>query len=235
MTPHINSKKEDIAKIVIMVGNPLRAKYISENYLTDYKLVNDVRGMLAYTGYYKEKMITIFSHGMGIPSIGIYSYELYNFYDVETIIRIGTAGTYSDKINLKDLVLVRESYSNSNYAYDLYKENEKILYPDKKITNLIGELAKKNQIDILETRIHCTEIFYTKEPIYKKMQEEFKCDAVEMETFGLFANAKFLNKKAATILTITDSLVTGEELSSDERENSVDKMVKLALETVLLL
>lgn len=235
MTAHINAKKEDIAKIVIMAGDPLRVKYIAENYLTDVKLVNTVRNMNAYTGYYKGKRLTVFSHGIGIPSMGIYSYELYNFYDVDVIIRIGTAGSYTEKLNLKDLVLVKESYSASSYAKNLYNENNNILYPNKEITEKIGEIANKNQINILESRIFSTDIFYTKDDITDKMREDFKCDAVEMETFGLFANAKFLGKKAAAILTISDSFITKDEITSEEREESLDKMIKLALETALIL
>lgn len=235
MTPHINAKEGDIAKIVLMVGDPLRAKLISEKYLTNVKQVNTVRNMFSYTGYYKDKRITIFSHGMGIPSIGIYSYELYNFYGVECIIRLGTAGSYTSKLDVKDLVLVKESYSVSSYAKDFYGETEEIMYPSKKVTEKIGETAKKNQIKLLEARIFSTDVFYTKDDITDKMREEFGCDAVEMETFGLFSNAKFLNKEAAAILTISDSFVSKKEMSSEERASSLDSMVELALETALIL
>ena len=143
MTPHIEAKKEDIANIVIMPGDPKRAQFIAEKYLDNYKCINTVRNMLGFTGYYKGKRVTVMAHGMGIPSVGIYSYELYKFYDEDTIIRIGTAGSYTNELNVSDLVLVSECFSDSNYAYAQTGEKSKILTPSKEINEKIGGIAKK--------------------------------------------------------------------------------------------
>lgn len=233
MTPHIEAKKEDIADIVLMPGDPNRAKFVAEHYLTDYKCINRVRNMLGFTGYYKGRKVTVMASGMGIPSIGIYSYELYNFYDVKTIIRIGTAGSYTKDLNVSDIVVVNECYSESNYAYVQSGETSHELYSDKELTEKIGGIAKKNQINILETKVHSSDVFYTKDEVYEKMNNEYGCSCVEMETFSLFSNANLLNKKAACILTISDNLVTKEEMTSEEREKTLDKMIILALETAL--
>ena len=142
MTPHIEAKKEDIASIVIMPGDPLRAKYIAENYLTDYMLVNDVRNMLAYTGYYKGKRVTVMASGMGNPSMGIYSYELFKFYDVDTIIRVGSCGAYTKNLNLYDLILVEESYSDSNYAFVQNGFKDKIITSSSELNEVIIQNLK---------------------------------------------------------------------------------------------
>lgn len=233
MTPHIEAKKEDIANVVIMPGDPKRAQFIAEKYLDNYKCINTVRNMFGFTGYYKGKRVTVMAHGMGIPSVGIYSYELYKFYDVDTIIRIGTAGSYTNELNVSDLVLVSECFSDSNYAYAQTGEKSKILTPSKEINEKIGGIAKKMRINILEAKIYSSDVFYTKDVIFEKMRDEFGCKCVEMESFGLFQNAKFLNKKAACILTISDSFVSKKELTSEERQNSLTKMIELSLETAL--
>lgn len=235
MTPHIECEKESIAPTVIMAGDPLRVKLIAENYLEDYKLVSKVRNMYVYTGYYKNKKITIFSHGMGIPSMGIYSYELFKYYGVENIIRVGTAGSYSKDFNLRDIVLAKESFTHSTYSLSVYDEENYNSYPSKDINRKIGEVAYLNQINIREAKIYSSDAYYTNEDISDKMREEYNCDVVEMETFSLFLNAEKFKKKASAILTITDSFITNEELSSVEREKDMDKMIKLALETALTL
>ena len=144
MTPHISSKKEDIANIVLMPGDPLRAKYIADNFLEDAKLVNSVRNMFAYTGYYKGKKITVFASGMGMPSIGIYSYELYHFYNVDTIIRIGSCGAYTEDLNIFDTILVNQSYTEGNFAYALNGSNKHIASSSSCINEIIEKAAKEN-------------------------------------------------------------------------------------------
>lgn len=233
MTPHIEAKKEDIASIVIMPGDPLRAKYIAENYLTDYMLVNDVRNMLAYTGYYKGKRVTVMASGMGNPSMGIYSYELFKFYDVDTIIRVGSCGAYTKNLNLYDLILVEESFSISSYAFDQSGYEEKIIASSKLINEKIIKKASELNIDLNVGRIHCSDVFYKDNNPFKEMYEKQKCLAVEMETFALFHNAKTLNKEAACILTVSDNLETKEETTSAERQTSFTKMIELALESIL--
>ena len=232
MTPHNEAKKEDIAKTVLMPGDPLRAKYIAETYLDDYKLVNSVRNCFAYTGYYKGKRVTVMASGMGMPSIGIYSYELFKFYDVDTIIRVGSSGAYTDKLNLYDVVLVDGAYSDSSYAKAQNGEERNILHGSEEVNNHIKEVAKNMNIPIHFTNIHSSDIFYKENDNFPELYEKYGCAAVEMESFALFHNANVLGKKAACLLTISDNLVTHAETTSEERQNSFNEMIKLALESV---
>lgn len=232
-TPHNAAKKEDIAKIVIMPGDPKRATHIANNFLEDAKLVNDVRGMLAYTGYYKGKRVTVMAHGMGIPSVAIYTYELFKFYDVDVIIRVGSAGAYTDELKLRDVILATESYSDTNYDMSFNNENVDIIRSSEDLNEIFISKAKELDINLKTGRIYTSEAFYTQEEVYKKMYNEFGCLAVEMETFALLYNAYVLGKRATSILTISDSLVTKEETTSEERQNSFNSMVVLALESTL--
>lgn len=232
MTPHNNAKLGEIAKAVLMPGDPLRAKWIAENFLTDAKLVNDVRGMYCYTGYYKNMPISIMAHGMGIPSIGIYSYELYKFYNVDLIIRIGSTGAYTNDVKVNDIVLVEDAYSESTYADVIGVEaKNNVLKPNKEINDIIIETAKEENIDLIVGRCHSADVFYRNIPL-SELVDKTKSICVEMESYGLFANANLLNKKAATLLTCSDSLVTGESLDPILRQTSFKKMVLLALDSV---
>lgn len=231
MTPHNSASKNDIAKIVLMPGDPLRAKWIAENFLENYKLVNQVRNMYCYTGTYKGKEISVMAHGMGIPSIGIYSYELFDFYDVDVIIRIGSAGSYTKDINVNDVFLVEEAFSESTYADLLNVELiDSCTFPTKEINDIIKQTANENNIELHIGRCHSSDVFYGKRPL-DTIVNSTKAKCVEMEAFALFANAKVLNKKAATILTCSDSLVTGDSLPANLRETSFKKMVLLALDS----
>lgn len=233
MTPHISAKKGEIAKTVLMPGDPLRAKMIAEKYLEKTKLVSDVRGILAYTGLYKDTEITVMASGMGMPSIGIYSYELYKFYDVENIIRIGTAGAYTDKLSLLDVVLVDAAYSESSYAENQNGYSEKIINSDNDLNSIISETATALQIPITKGTIHCSDVFYSDVCDFNKLRDEHNCLGVEMESFSLFHNAKALNKKATCLLTISDSFLFKGQLSSEERQNSLHQMITLALESAI--
>ena len=232
VTPHIEAKKEEIAPIVLMPGDPMRAKYIAENYLEDAKLVNKVRAMYAYTGTYKGKKITVMSSGMGIASIGIYSYELYHDYDVESIIRIGSMWSYDESLNIYDLILVNEAYSESTYAKIQNGEVVDILSANNELNGKIKTIAQKLNIPLQEGRIHSSDVFYHNND-FREVAAEKQCLGVEMESFGLFQNAKVLNKKAACILTVSDSFVTKQVTSSEEREKNLKQMIFLALETTL--
>ena len=203
MTPHINALETDIAKTVIMPGDPLRAKYIAETYLTDYKLVSSVRNMYAYTGFYKNKRVTVMGSGMGIPSMGIYSYELYKFYNVENIIRVGTAGAYTADLNLYDILLVKSSYSKSSYAKVQANIDDHILYSNESLNEKIRKTALDMQIDLKECQVCSSEAFYNETEKPEEMLAN-NCLACEMESFALFENARYLNKKAACLLTISD-------------------------------
>ena len=233
MTAHIEAKKEDIAKTVIMPGDPLRAKFIAETYLKDYKLVNTIRNIYAYTGYYKNKLVTIMASGMGMPSIGIYSYELYKFYDVKNIIRVGTAGSYSKDLNLYDIVLVNASYSDSSYA-KVQNGTEESLIEASFATNLyISQTAEEKDIHITIGNIYSSDVFYKEEDNFKEIVQKTVCIACEMESFALFHNAKVLNKRASCLLTISNSFITNEETTAEERQTAFTKMLELALDASL--
>lgn len=233
MTAHIEAKKEEIAKTVIMPGDPLRAKFIAETYLDNYKLVNQVRNMYAYTGYYKDKRITVMASGMGIPSIGIYSYELYQFYDVDNIIRVGTAGSYSKDLNLYDIVLVSASYSDSSYA-KVQDNTDDTLIEASFATNLyISQAAEDRNIHISIGNVYSSDVFYKEKDNFKDIFQNQGCIACEMESFALFHNAKILNKRASCLLTISNSFITNEETTSEERQTAFTKMIELALEASL--
>lgn len=233
MTPHIEAGYDDIAKTVLMPGDPLRASYIAKNYLKDVKQVNGVRGMLAFTGLYKDKKITIMASGMGMPSIGIYSYELYKFYDVQNIIRIGSCGAYTKELNLYDLVLVEESYTDSSFAY-VQGYKDKTISPSKSLNKNIMDAANRLNKKINLGRIYTTDVFYGEDNAHE-MYTVNNCLCTEMESFALFYNAYKLNKEAACILTVSDNLETHEETSSEERQDSFNEMIELALETAISL
>ena len=226
-TPHNECiDKNLIASVVLMPGDPLRAKYIADNFLTNVIQFNGVRNVLCYTGYYNGKKISVMASGMGMPSIGIYSYELYNFYDVDTIVRIGSAGTFDENLNVNDIVLVSEAYSDTNYAKIAYGYKNHILKPTSSLNKKIEKIANDLNIKVTKARIYSSDVFYSKME-RSFLKTKFKCKAVEMESFALFANAKYANKNAACILTISDG--NGKELSATERERSFKNMMVLAL------
>lgn len=234
-TVHIESKKEDIAKIVLMPGDPKRSEYIAKNFLKDYKLVNSVRGMTAYTGYYKDRLITIFPSGMGCPSMGIYSYELFKEYGVEAIIRIGSCGAYDKKLELNDVILVTGSYSESDYARELDGSKDKLVKSDSSLNNIIESTAKNNNQKIVKGNIYCSDAFYEKEYDYNQRCKDKEVLGIEMETFALFNNARKFDKKGAALLTVSDLFFSDEKLSSLEREKKLNDMIVLALESSLKL
>ena len=231
-TPHINSKPGDIAKVVLMPGDPLRAKRIAENFLENYRLVNEVRNIFAYTGTYKGKEVTVFASGMGNPSMGIYSYELFTDYGVEEIIRIGSCGAFREDLDLYEILLVENSYSVSSYLKELTGEDDKMLPGNKELNEKIEESAKKLNIPINKGNVFCTDVFYNQVDI-PDLRDNYNCYATEMETFALFCNARKLNKKASALLTVSDNLITHELTTSEERQNSLNKMVEIALESII--
>jgi len=232
-TAHIEAKLGDIAKTVLMPGDPLRVKMIAETYLDNYRLVNSVRNILAYTGSYKGKEVTIFASGMGNPSMGIYSYELFKFYDVDEIIRVGTCGAYQENLNLYDTIIVESTYSNSTYAKESNGYLENIINSSEDLNRKLEEAANDLEINTIKGRIHCTDVFYKENDNFRELVEKYNVLGTEMETFALFTNAKSLNKKATCILTVSDNLVTKQETSSTERQNSFHNMIKIALESTL--
>jgi len=235
-TPHNKAKKGEIAKTVLMPGDPLRAKYIAEKYLTDVTMYNDVRNMFGFTGKYKGKEISIQGSGMGVPSMGIYSRELFEGYDVDNIIRIGSAGALANDeaseeakgINLRDVLVATSVATDSNY---LVSNNMDDYYPvvSDNILEVVEQVTKENNIDVKYGEIFTSDVFY------KDRQGLIECSklgvmGVEMETLALYANAKITNKNALAMFTVSDNPILGESISSDERQIGFDKMIELALE-----
>ena len=237
MTPHIEAKKSEIAKTVLMPGDPLRAKYIAENFLEDYKLVNKVRNIYAYTGKYKGKEITVMASGMGIPSMGIYAYELYKVYEVENIIRIGSCGGYSNVLELFDTILVDKSYTESNFAYTFNEEKCNISNATEKINNIIEKTAIDNNIKCVKGNVLCSDCFDLYIPklneLLGRLPKDLNIIAAEMESFVLFYLANLLNKQAACLLTVVDIPTKKNQVSSEEREKNLNNMIELALESSL--
>ena len=233
-TPHNEAKIGEIAKTVIMPGDPLRAKYIAENFLDSYKLVNSVRGMYAYTGTYKGKELTIMAHGMGM---GIYCYELYKVYGVENIIRIGSCGAYLPELKLFDIVLSKNVFSESNFALTLNNEDCHIVAASSSLNNIIVDTAKETNIEIHIGNTVCTDCFdlYMTDvnQFLARIPEGFNPASAEMEAFALFYVAKILNKKAACLMSVVDSKYIKDIATPEERQTGLNNMITLALDSSL--
>ena len=234
-TPHINAIDGAFAKTVLMPGDPLRAKFVAENFMENAELVTSVRNVYGYTGTYNGKPVSVMASGMGMPSMGIYSYELFSFYDVENIIRIGSAGSYSPDLNVHDLILADSAYGDSRFAKVQNGISTRIMEPSAELNKKIIEVAAKLGIDCKTGRIHSSDVFYggPNGVKWQEVREKFGVQCVEMESFALFHNAKFLGKNAACLLTISDSLVTHEALDAEDRQKSFRTMMKLALESAI--
>lgn len=232
-TPHNEAKTGDFADVVLMPGDPMRAKLIAETYLEDLKLINQVRGILGYTGTYKGKRVSVMASGMGMPSIGIYTYELFSVYDVKAIIRIGSAGSYVPELALGDVVLTDYAWSESTFGKVQNGSEEQIKRPSSRLNAAISAAADSLGESLTLAPVHSTDVFYQEGPAdyFKAVNAEHGCACVEMESFALFHNADALKKEAACLLTISDSFVSEEKMSADERQNSFHKMIRIALET----
>ena len=229
---HIVCEKEDVSEIVLMPGDPLRAKYIAEKYLKDAKLINDIRNMLGYTGYYKNKRITVMASGMGIPSMGIYAYELIKFYGVKKIIRIGTCGALNEIVKIGDLIIPDKATSLSTFAASFSEDEHKTFEASKKLVNdLLNSCKKEAHVgEILTSDIFdvYSSIDYTLNKLNLK-----KPLAAEMECFALFHLAKRENIEAACILTCVDSKYENKIISPEERETNLNNMIETALEAII--
>ena len=255
-TPHISAEKGDFAKTVLMPGDPLRAKFIADTFLKDVRQVTGVRGMLGFTGTYEGRPISVMGSGMGMPSIGIYSYELYKFYDVDNIIRNGITilRSYIDRAlsartadrpefqnmikdseqKLFDVVLAAGAVSESNYARVQSGFEGDLTLPSQTLNDKLRASAAKQGIPLIEGNIHSSDVFYRQpsdeKPTYwEKLRDERGCLCVEMESFALFANAQVLGKNAACLLTISDSFVSPEITTAEQRQTSFTNMMKVAL------
>lgn len=236
-TPHNEAQIGDIAQTVIMPGDPLRAKYIADNFLENVKLVNSVRGMYAYTGTYKGKELTIMASGMGIPSMGIYSYELFHFYNVENIIRIGTCGSHAEDLDLLDIILVDKSYTESNYALSFDNVDVHLSEASSYLNSIIESTSNDIGIKCHKRTTLCNECF---DPYISDLQKgldripnNIQISGCEMEAFALFYNAKKEGKNAACLLSVVDTLKNKKGLSTEERQNGLNAMIKLALESAI--
>ena len=229
-TPHNHAKKGEIAKKVLMCGDPLRAKFIAENFLSEYKLVNSVRNMYCYTGIYNGKEVSVAGSGMGIPSMGIYCHELYNDYDVDTIIRVGTAGAYKEGVNVADIVIALGACSNSNYASQFNLNGTYSAIASYDLVEKAVNVAKENNFPYHVGNVFSSDIFYDENPDTWKKWARLGVLAVEMESYALYIEAARANKKAMTVLSISDSFVTKEVTSAETRQTGFTKMMKLALE-----
>lgn len=233
-TPHNEASKDQIAKSVLMPGDPLRAKFIAENFLENAVLVNNVRGIGGYTGTYKGKPVTVMASGMGMPSIGIYSYELFKDYDVDNIIRIGSAGGYTADLDIYDVVMATAAYSESTFAKVQCGYTEDTLKPSAALNEKLRRAAAQLNIPLHEGVIHSSDVFYHESEDYRKeVVEDKHCVAVEMESFALFNNARVLGKNAACLLTISDSFVSNKQTTPEERQTSFTNMMKIALEAAI--
>lgn len=233
-TPHNSAEKGEIAKVVLMPGDPLRARFIAETFLDNPVLFNEVRNMYGYTGMYKGKKVSVMGSGMGMPSIGIYSYELYKNYDVDSIIRIGSAGSYSKDADIYDVILATHAFSESSYAKTQNGYLKDTTYPSTELNNKLKNAAEKLQINLLEGGLHSSDVFYREGDgtYFNELRDEKGCLAVEMESFALFHNASVLRKKAACLVTISDSFVSDKITTAEERQNSFTNMIKIALEAI---
>ena len=230
-TPHIGAQAGEIAKTVIMAGDPLRAKFMAERFLENPVLFNQVRGMLGYTGTYQGKPVSVMGHGMGIPSIGIYTYELFNFYDVDTIIRVGSAGALQEDLHVGDLVLAMGACTDSNYASQFELPGTYAPIADFSLLRGAAETCERLGYRYKVGNVFSSDVFYSDNPATDKWQK-MGVLAVEMEAPSLYMNAARAGKRALCICTISDSLVTGEETTAEERQNSFTKMMDVAFDII---
>lgn len=234
-TPHNQAELGEIAKTVLMPGDPLRAKFIADTFLENPVQFNTVRNMFGYTGTYNGKKISVMASGMGIPSIAIYAYELYKFYGVENIIRIGTAGAYFEDIDLFEVVLATGAYSESTFAKYFCGNEDKIQKPSEKLVSDLRQASIKTGIKVREGLVFSADQFYhigEWDDYALKTAIDNKLLCAEMESFGLFAIANALGKQAACMLTISDNIITHKETTSEERRSHLLEMIKIALEAV---
>ena len=232
-TPHIAAKKGDFAKTVLMPGDPLRAKFIAENFLENAVLVNNVRGIQGYTGTYKGQKISVMASGMGMPSIAIYSYELYNHYDVENIIRVGTAGGMDFKVHVRDVVLAQGASTDSAFADQYGVVGSVCPTADFYMLKTAYDISKEMNLSVHVGNIYSTDIFYNEDPDIVEKWNKLGILAVEMEAAALYMTAARWGKRALAICTVSDHLITHESTDPSERETSFTDMMNLALETAI--
>jgi purine-nucleoside phosphorylase len=235
-TPHIEAtSKDEIAKVVLMPGDPLRAQKIAEDYLQNVKQFNQVRGMLGFTGTYKGKRVSVMGSGMGFGSIGIYSFELYKFYAVDTILRIGSCGALRPEFDIMDIILASASFSTETFAKDAHGIADTLIHGSQRVADIVKKVAGEKEIKVHEGTVVSDNVFYTTvDTDWSAVYAENEVIASEMESFALFANARALKKEAACLLTVSDSAFRqGENLSAQARQDAFNDMMLLSLETAV--
>ena len=232
---HIVTDKENIAELVLLPGDPLRAKYIAETFLEDAKLVNTIRNMYAFTGTYKGKKVTVMGSGMGMPSMGIYAYELMHFYGAKKIIRIGTSGAFKPEVHIGDVVVATGSYTPDIYAYEYSNEDTHLEYSNEELTNTITNTASELNIPIIKGLILTNDVFdvYVSVEHLKKDCEQYDLLAKEMEAFALFHIARKENVQASAIVSVVDSAFDDKIITPEDRQTKLNDMIKLALESII--
>ncbi len=230
-TPHNSASPEDFAKTVLMPGDPLRAKFVAESFLTDAKLVNNVRGIGGYTGYYKNHRVSVMASGMGMPSIGIYSYELFNFYGVENIMRIGSAGSVLEDVHVRDIVFGMGACTNSNYASQYKLPGTFAPTASFELLRTGVSIAEKHKLRYHVGNLLSSDTFYNDDSEATEKWARMGVMAIEMEAAALYMNAARAGKRALAICTISDHILTGEVTSAEERQNTFTEMMEIALET----
>ena len=232
-TPHINAAPGDFAKTVLMPGDPLRSKFIAETYLEDRRLVNNVRGVQGYTGTYKGVPVSVMASGMGMPSIGIYSYELFNFFGVENILRVGSAGALSEKLHVRDIVLGQGACTNSSFGDQFGFRGHFAPIADFTLLRTAADIAAERGLPCAVGNLLSSDPFYNDDPNANLPWIKLGVLAVEMEAAALYYNAARAGKKALAICTISDHIITGEVTTAEERQNSFTQMMELALEVAV--
>ncbi len=230
-TPHNKATKEEMANVVIMPGDPMRSKYIAEEFLQDAKLVNNVRGIQGYTGYWNGRRVSVMASGVGIPSISVYAYELFNFYDTDVIIRVGTAGSIQENVKVGEVLLGETAYTNSNFLRNFSLPKDYIPKADSTLLKEAAEIAKEKKIEYHVGSVLTEEIYYSMEEGIVEKWAGRGVDAFEMEAAALYANADQAEKKALALFTISNCILTGEEMDVDIRERALNEMIEIGLDT----
>ena len=228
-TPHNSAEKGDFAKVVLMPGDPLRARFVAEEFLSGAKLVNDVRGVQGYTGEYRGKRVSVMASGMGMPSMGIYSYELFTAYDVDCILRIGSAGSMNESVHVRDIILGMGACTDSNYVHQYGLPGTFAPIADFSLLRAAAETGERMGLTCRVGNLLSSDLFYDDDPDFARKWAKMGVLAVEMEASALYMNAAFAGKRALTICTISDHVLTGEVLSAEARQTTFTHMMEVAL------
>jgi purine-nucleoside phosphorylase len=233
-TPHINAEMGDFADVVLMPGDPLRAKYIAETFLQDVRQVNNVRGMLGFTGTYKGRKISVMGHGMGIPSCSIYAKELITDFGVKTLIRVGSCGAVMDDVKLRDVVIGMGACTDSKVNRQRFKDHDFAAIADYDLVHNAVEASKARNVNVRVGNLFSADLFYSPDPDMFKVMEKYGILGVEMEAAGIYGVAAEFGARALTICTVSDHIKTGEQTTSEERQTTFNEMIEIALDSVLL-